>query len=90
MSCYSASALNGLIGRMVKVEFADGSVETGLLSVPGPAYGSPQEGKWMLYTSLDGSGVIFRRSHVKAITVARTGRRVPKGWGRPTSKDQGE
>lgn len=88
MSCYGPAALNSLIGRMVKVEFADGRVETGLLSVPGPAYGSPQEGKWMLYTSLDGDGVIFRRSHVKAITVARTGRRVPKGWGRPIKEDE--
>lgn len=88
MTYYSAEALNGLIGRMVKVEFADGTVEVGLLSVPEPTYGSPQEGKWKLYTSLDGGGVIFRRSHVKAITIAKTGRMIPKKCGRPIKEDE--
>lgn len=87
MTYYSAEALNGLIGRMVKVEFVDGSVETGLLSVPKPRY-SLGGGRWMLYTSLNGEGLIFRRSHVKAITIANTGRMIPKKCGRPIKEDE--
>lgn len=70
MTRYGADALNGLLGRMVKVEFADGSVATGLLSATHPYYGTPREGKWMLEL-LSGGVYIFWQSNVKAVTVAK-------------------